>query len=281
MFATLHKQFLDHPHEVSLETLAVCNAACTFCPYPTLERQGTMMPLPLIETLIMQMAEWPNAFYFSPFKVNEPLLDARLLTICRRMNLDVPKAMLRIFTNGSPLTPRKIDEIGDLRNLAHVWISLNSHDAVEYEKIMALPFARTAHNLDALHKRVHKMEFPHSVVLSKVTTTDGEVEKPFTDYCTERWPLFDVQLIKQDGWLGYVPPASPLVPATPCVRWFELSILATGIVSLCCMDGKGEFPIGDVRQHTLLTIYNSPHWRARREQMISRRAVHPCSTCTY
>jgi MoaA/NifB/PqqE/SkfB family radical SAM enzyme len=30
--------YLDFPVHVHLETNALCNAACNFCPYPTLER---------------------------------------------------------------------------------------------------------------------------------------------------------------------------------------------------------------------------------------------------
>src|SRR6266568_9089325 len=36
--------YLDYPQEVHIETFAYCNAKCTFCPYPTMERQGDKMP---------------------------------------------------------------------------------------------------------------------------------------------------------------------------------------------------------------------------------------------
>src|SRR5262249_27338104 len=34
------RPYLDYPQEVHIETLAMCNATCTFCPYPTMDRQG-------------------------------------------------------------------------------------------------------------------------------------------------------------------------------------------------------------------------------------------------
>jgi hypothetical protein len=40
--------YLDYPALVHLETRAVCNAACNFCPYEKLERKGTVMPDALI-----------------------------------------------------------------------------------------------------------------------------------------------------------------------------------------------------------------------------------------
>ena len=87
--------------------------------------------------------------------------------------------------------------------------------------------------------------------------------------------------IKKDGWLGYVKPDSPEIPATPCVRWWELSIMANGIVSLCCMDGEGKFSIGDVKENSMLEIYNQPEYRERREKLLSRKNIYPCNTCTY
>ena len=65
--------YLDQPKEVSLETWAQCNAACTFCPYPTMDRIGDKMPDELIDRLVGEMSEFKYPFYFSPFKVNEPL----------------------------------------------------------------------------------------------------------------------------------------------------------------------------------------------------------------
>lgn len=276
----LHQYYLDQPYEVSLETLALCNAKCTFCPYETLARKGEEMPSELIHRLIEEMASFEIPFYISPFKVNEPFLDKRLIGICSMINRCVPRARIRLFSNGSPLTEAKLLEINRLNNIEHLWISLNATDASEYQRIMGLVFDRTARRLDDLHRLFANGYFRHPVVLSKVSTTPRE-EIKFAEYCADRWPNFSLSIIKQDGWLGYVPPSNPAIPDTPCVRWFELSILATGTASLCCMDGKGEFPIGDVKKQSLLEIYNSPHWRQRRLELWSRQKIYPCSTCTY
>jgi hypothetical protein len=271
-FDALRARYLDQPKEVSLETLALCNAACTFCPYPTLERQGAKMPDELIERLVGEMAAFREPFYFSPFKVNEPLLDSRLLPLCRLVNAAIPHARLRLFTNGSPLTSAKAEEIARLHNVEHLWISLNEHDPQRYESLMSLKFERTARRLDELHART----FPHPVVVSKVGADEG-----FRAYVIQRWPKFKPVLIKQDSWLGYVDPQYPGIPDTPCGRWFELSVMATGKVSLCCMDGTGEHAIGYVTNASLLDVYNAPHWRERRERLLSRRALEPCARCSY
>ena len=274
----LREHYLDQPHEISLETLGLCNAACTFCPYPVSNRKGVKMPDELIDKLVDEMAGFSLPFCFSPFKLNEPFLDKRLIPLCERMNRDVPRASLRIFTNGAALTRRHIEGVAKLRSVQHLWISLNSHIPEEYEQLMSMPFERTARNLDVLHE----YDFPHQVMLSTV----GFPNEPFRKYCYERWPKFESMAIRNTGWLGYVDAQSDQVPNTPCSRWFELSITATGHVSHCCMhDGiDPKWNIGDLNKHTMREVYNSPFWRERREKMLSRRELDdksPCAMCTY
>lgn len=270
----LRKDFLDYPIEVSLETLALCNAACTFCPYPTLDRKGERMSDEMVSRLVDEIVSWQRPMYFSPFKVNEPLLDKRTIPTLERINREAPDIVLRLFSNGAALTPDKIEQVAGLKKLAHLWVSLNEYRPEEYEKLMGMPFERTAKRLDYLHSLD---DFPHNVVLSTV----GYPNEDFRYYCFQRWPKFESLAIKRDSWLGFVDAQKKEIPDTPCSRWFELSIMANGIVSLCCMDGEGAFSIGDVNKQTLLEVYNSPHWRERREKLMSRRDIHPCSTCSY
>ena len=273
----LRDHYLEQPNEVSLETLALCNAACTFCPYPTLERKGTRMSDELIDRLVREMAEWKVPFTFAPFKVNEPLLDSRTIPLCERMNREVPRAKLRIFTNGSPLTQEKIDGIAKLKNVVHLWISLNDHRPDEYEKLMGLKFDRTAKRLDNLHAQ----DFPHPVMLSTV----GFPNEDFRRYCFDRWPNFESMAIHRTSWLGEIVPQPRPIPEYSCARWFELSIMADGRVSLCCMASgteKGDaFVLGDVSKNTLLEIYNQPRLKSRRQMLWSRKGIFPCNTCSY
>jgi Radical SAM superfamily/Iron-sulfur cluster-binding domain len=275
-----YKPFLDlyrdQPKEVSLETLARCNAACTFCPYPSLTRIGEKMPDEMISKLIAEMATWEVPFTFAPFKVNEPFLDVRLQDICETFSKNVHRGTLRLFTNGSPLTRKNLEWVANLPRVEHLWISLNEWRAKEYQELMGIPFDKTAKNLDLLHDLVAERQFPHQVVLSKV----GQ-DKDFQYYCRTRWPLFKLSIIKKDGWLGFTEPDDGAIPDSPCIRWFELSIMANGIVSLCCMDGTGEYAIGDLNKQTMLEVYNDPAWKERREALWSRKKVFPCSRCTY
>lgn len=280
---TFEEAYAEWPHEISIETFAKCNAACVFCPYPTLERQGAKMSDEMIDRIIEELKQHPHPFMIAPFKVNEPFLDKRLIPLCRRINDELPNAHLRLFSNGSALTAKNLAEVASLSRVVHLWISLNEHRAKEYRETMSLDFARTAANLDTLHAMVEFGEFEHPVMISKVMSDDVALplDYEFRAYVADRWPLFGVHLIKRDSWLGFIEGNDRPVPDAPCSRWYELNITAEGIVSLCCMDGRAEYPIGDLNKQTLSEVYNSPKYRERRNGQVSRLTVPVCQTCNY
>ena len=116
--------YLDYPREVTIETLALCNAACEFCPYPDLERQGARMNDDLVEKILGDLEDIPSnvPFHISPFKVSDPLLDTRIFDIIERVAAGLPHATVRMFTNGSPLTPRHVERLAAAPNIEHLWI---------------------------------------------------------------------------------------------------------------------------------------------------------------
>lgn len=273
LFDSLREHYAEQPNEISIETQALCNARCTFCPYPTLDRIGTRLSDEILARLVDEMATFREPFYFSPFKVNEPFLDKRLLPLCRSFNEKVPHGVLRLFSNGSALTVANIEGTAALTNVAHLWVSLNTHHPVEYAELMGLDFDHTTRNLD----RLQEYDFPHPVVVSRVGP-----DPDFAKYVGWRWPKFKVAMIKRDAWIDYTTADDVTVPDTPCGRWWELNITATGKAALCCMDSEGRYGFGDVNTQTLLEIYNHPTVRGWREQQISRKSAgSPCNGCSY
>jgi len=270
---TLNSRWLDQPFEVAIETQAICNAHCTFCPYDSMERKGTRMSDELLDKLVREMSTWKEPFWLSPFKVSEPLIDKRVLPLIERVNAEVPHCGIRIFTNGSPLTDAVIERLGSCQRV-ELYVSLNTHIPEEYEKLMGLKWERVTARLDALHAS----KFRHPVKLLKV---GKDVNHVFIRYCEDRWPGFRVSITKQDSWLGFTTSESNAIPDAPCGRWWELSIMADGTVAHCCMDSEGKFQVGEVREHSMLDVYNHPRIRRRRQMLMSRQQIHPCRTCSY
>lgn len=274
-------KYMDFPTEVIFEIQAICNAACTFCVYPTMERKGDKMSDELIDKVINDLKAIPKElpFTISPFKVSDPFLDKRIFSVCEKINHELPNAKLRLFTNGSPLTEKIVDEIAEIKNVVHLWISLNEYEKEAYENTMKLPFDKTIEKLNVLHKRVEN-GYSHSVVISRVCDNSVEDAK-FKAFLAQHYPLFECMLIGRSDWAGQVEIGnSKAVPPTGCSRWYEINIMASGKVALCCMDGEGKHVIGDVNQQSVLEIYNSHDYKKMRQYTFSRlAAAAPCDVC--
>lgn len=276
---------LDYPAIVHLETLASCNAACSFCPYPTLERKGVRMPDQLIAKIIDDLAGIPKdvRFQLAPYKVSEPFLEARLFDILELVNRKLPNANISIITNGSPLTEKKIAQLSRVLNLSYINVSLNFDNPEEYEAVMKIPFARTVERLEMLHRKHAEGVITCRVRLTRVATQRDD-DLAFAHWARANFPRFQLDILPRNDWIGEVsPPDGPRsVPDAPCHRWFDLSITATGVVAMCCMDGAAKYPKGDVNTQHVLEIYNQPWLRDLRNTLVSRRtARHPCNGCTY
>lgn len=275
-----HTAYMNYPSHVHMETMAKCNAACNFCPYPTLNRQGVKMSDALIDKIINDLTEVPREVQFaiSPLKVSEPFLDVRIFDIMRSINRQLPQAAIFLTTNASPLTEKKLKELQTIRNIGYIWVSFNDHRKKEYEEVMQLDYERTIDRLNLLHR--YATHFPFPVVLSRVG--DGSADDAaFQHWVSEHYPRFNSSVFPRGDWLGQVENTVRPVPNMGCTRWFELSITASGVVAHCCMDGQAEYPVGDITKQSVLQVYNSPEYRALRERTVSRLHVSPCNKCTF
>lgn len=279
-----HTNFMEFPAHVHLETLAKCNAACSFCPYPEISRQGTKMSDELIEKVISDLEDIPvsHTFQLSPFKVNEPFLDNRLFDIMEKFDRRLPNAQVTLTTNATPLTEQKLVKLSAFKRIGYLWISFNDHRPDEYEKTMQLPYRRTIERLDMIHQKKAEGLFDFRVVLSRVG--DGsQVDTDFRSWVAANYPLFEHSVFAKGQWLGQVESDADFNPPpnVGCTRWFDVSITSTGVVAHCCMDGNAEHPIGDVKKQHVLEIYNLAAYKSLRQSTISRLEVSPCKSCSF
>ncbi len=273
--------YVDYPMRVGIETYAVCNAACDFCPYPTMKRKGQRMSDELLEKILNDLEEIPSDVHFSinPSRINEPFLDKRLLPLLERINQRFENAGIILFTNGSPLTESVLDRLACIDRIELLNVSFNDHRRDEYERVMKLPYDRTVEILDELHCRLVSGRFPIAPRISRVgdgTVVDGE----FLDWCGSRWPGFRAMVSPRMDWMGKVQCGNfTMTPDVPCMQWFTLQILADGRDAYCCTDHDAEKGFGNIQNSTLLELYNHDQRRRLRVQLPSRRQVAACVNC--
>ncbi len=278
---------LEQPFEISIETFSKCNARCEFCPYPTLERQGTRMSEALFEKLLQDIQEFPDQskpLNINLSRVNEPLLDHRLLHFMDRIGETLPQAWVYIPSNGSTLTPANVARLAERPSFKNLSVSLNTTDPAEHERIMGTPLKVVMRHLDHLHKEMESGNIPFTVSISHVAVAEHP-DRDLVGLVHHRWPLFKYVYFQKTDWLGLVDtdtgPAAP-VPPLPCRDWATLHILANGQEALCCFDGTGRYGRGDANTQHLLEIYNLPPRRLMREGFLARtdpRVDKVCQTC--
>ncbi|MEI7531962.1 MAG: radical SAM protein [Betaproteobacteria bacterium] len=272
--------YLDYPMHVAFETYAMCNAKCTFCVYPDLERQGEMMSMSLIDKIIADLEEIPKdvGFQLSPFGVNEPFLDKRIFSILEKISTKLPNASITLTSNAIPLNKINLDKLLHFK-LGYLWLSVVDHRKEVYEEKMKISYDKMLKNLHMIHNLKETGNFTARVVISRLLD-HSENDDHFIAFFKDKFPLFETCLWPYTNWLGKTSnPITSDIADIPCSHWFEFRISSSGLVQHCCMDGHVDFPWGDVNKKSILEIYNQPNYRNLRLNTYSRRTVEPCNSC--
>ena len=271
---------LDYPSHVVFETFAKCNAKCSFCVYPDMERQGTLMSMDLIKKIISDLQEIPlfHKFQLSPFAVNEPFLDKRMFHILDLIEASLPNANITLTSNASPINETNLRRLAKYK-LDYLWLSVIDYRRDVYEDKMKLNYDRLLERLDLIHKAKSEGWFDKRIVLSRLKD-DSKHDEAYVRFFKSRYPLFETCLWPYADWLGRTTNAiTSTVKPIPCDHWFEFRIDANGIVQHCCMDGHSEYPWGDVNKNSVLEIYNQEKFRSLRLGKKTRLDIEPCNRC--
>src|SRR3989338_10588239 len=100
---------LKIPALMRIETTNYCNEACSFCPYPNLEREKGKMSFDLFDRVTDEHSQCNGARILFPATVGEPLLDQRIFDFVRLAAQKYKK--ISIFTNSSLLDEEKAREL--------------------------------------------------------------------------------------------------------------------------------------------------------------------------
>ncbi len=114
--------------------------------------------------------------------------------------------------------------------------------------------------------------------MTRLADTTVQEQEEFLRYCKDKGVRsFIVGLFNYKGDINSRLP----VPSYGCEHVHRLDILASGRVTLCCMDQDGEHGWGDANELSVLELYNHPRAVEYRELHATgrRRQIDPCGTC--
>ncbi len=309
---TSWKKHLEYPVMVALETTNRCNATCWFCPitegskrppaepdalvqlgarknqavehdehatFELMKRPLGTMDDGLFEKIIDDCRQFPLR-RLEPYLHGEPFMDRKILDRIQYINDKLPRTEVHIFTNGSLLTAKTVERLRELR-IASLLISLNTAVPEKYNSIMGLDWKKTFANLERVADANRSKKPVADRFVMRMTapqeTTDAEIARFRT--LARRMGARAV-IVSLHNYKGSIDSERP-VPRFPCYFVNDLDILYDGNTALCCMDHDGDYSWGDVKQRSVLEVFNSPVAKRYRQLMREdrRSELTPCNQC--
>lgn len=262
--------------ELQIETTPTCQAACGFCPYPTLGRAGPPMSMPLFMKIVDEAITIPQIKNYVLHGLGEPALDRHIVERVRYLRRRT-KRSIEVFTNGISMAPVLIDALAEA-GLTCLVFSVNAVRPEQHDSIMGGKgkFGTVCLNAQYAIDRGQLEVECHAVETGTTFTREDTAE------FRQRWGEH-ANVIRLNNWAGDIDSPSAFDPNSPCSRALgQIYVMVDGRVTMCCLDPAGKTVFGDLKTETIRAIYNSEAYtRFREDHAQGRAATHPaCAGCT-
>jgi hypothetical protein len=242
---------------VSLEAHTVCNQACTFCPVSMNPRDSYFMPTEHYESILKQLAAYRSTIEaVIMINYNEPTIDKRFVEQVRTIKAHgLPPAVL---SNGSGLTPAKVDALMEMGGLRFLSINLSTLDKDRYKQERGVDHLDIVlRNLDYVKDRKLAEEMDMVVLGSGDDTHRGDYEAIKARFSGS---FFNVKYFEVMDRAGYLPlglkPDEPHQKLCGCDNvgsrpLQHLHISPHGKCLLCCEDYDEKYVVGNLNYQTV------------------------------
>ncbi|WP_243547306.1 radical SAM/SPASM domain-containing protein [Pseudodesulfovibrio tunisiensis] len=276
------------PRAIQIQTTSRCNARCLFCGYMDIHKTLPMGDMD--DDLFRKIADECCNHYvgrISTYLMNEPLVDPkqaeRIAYIEARRK---PFTKTKINSNGALLTPDVSEGLIDAK-LRHLWVSVQGYSQESYKKSMGLSLTRVLDNIDAfLDIRDRKgAKFPKLTV----TTLRTKLVEDELEYAAKYWADRNVRfkIHTMDNRSGKdeikeIAVSKPKLRRNCDLFLKQAYILYNGDMILCCHDWKRTVVLGNVREHSIEEVWNSPRFLQviREYEAGDYTNCEICRTCT-
>ncbi len=259
-----------HLKYVSIETHTVCNQKCYFCPVAYDPRKPYFMPTELFDDILVQLSRYKETIDgVKLINYNEPTLDKRFIDQVRSIKeAGLPPAVL---TNGTGLTPKRIDAIVEMGGLRYLSINISTLDREKYTA------DRGEDHLDlVLRNMEYAKDRPVAPQMEIVVLGTGDdVHKRDYDQICERFgdSRFDAKYYEVMDRAGYLEvglrPSEPHKKLRGCQvvgsrPLQHLHISPYGQCLLCSEDYDHNYEVGHLGESTIHEILTGPKLAAMR-----------------
>ncbi len=295
MISTKVKEYIErkskissYPKILNIEPTNFCNLNCPICIDKSSREQG-FLGLELLQSLIDKNKEILRDQYIWLHFAGEPLLHPKLPEIIKILKNNGIRT--RLSTNATLLdkdTSLRLMEAG----LDYIVFSVDGFRKETYEKI------RRGADFDVVENNIFKfldikkekgLRTKTQIQMIKMKINEDEV-KPFI----EKWKRTDINYINIKSFCSRAWEAKNIEPfeeisklkqkiknRLPCFYlWETLVILWNGDVLVCCQDLQGNLKVGNVKEKSLIEIWNSQKMIELRERQLKGDfSMFPCSQC--
>ena len=278
------KNRLKRPLKVTIEITNACNSDCIMCPRQSMTRPVKNMDFELYKKIIDDCGK-VGVKIIQPFNFGEPLMHNRLGEFIRYAK-EHTRSRVQISTNAALLNSEKAIELLD-SGLDRINIDIDGFTKDTFEKVRKnLDFDRVVENTERfieLKKRLNKNIFI-TVSIINMDETSGEIVE-FKRYWKPR--VDRVLDVEYNTWTGSVENRNESINNSkrfncPCkMLWDQMVILQDGKVALCCLDYDGKVIVGDMKNESILNIWNGKILNNLRQKQIELKfdEISTCRAC--
>lgn len=271
---------------IAIETAALCNRHCIFCPNSGTARPDELMDLTLIYHIVDQLVALNYKGCITLYNYNEPFRDKRILDIVRYLDKRLPATCISLSTNGDYF--KRPEQISAAFDAGVRQMTINVYSAADGStnaRAVAAGLAKAQARADLLDGWLDELGISKTGSLythAPRGTRRARVERKF-GLQSDSGKIGQFELQNRSGNIDWFRSATPEPLKKMCVRPFRFMVVNyDGKVTVCCNDYHRDVPMGDVKKQSLVEIWNSERFNAYRVALLAKdRDVAMCRGCDY
>jgi radical SAM protein with 4Fe4S-binding SPASM domain len=277
-------RYPDFPDHVYVELTNICNARCTICATPSMERKRSIMPMPLFRKIVDECGR-RKAKKILPFLHGESLLVPGVVDYFRYIRKAAPGTHINLTTNGSKLSAELSEVFLHENLLDSVIVSIDGGDKQTFESIrLGLSYDEVRNNvLHFIRRRNALGKSDPKVSIAMVTVKENQHTMP---QLREVWREADsVRFSIYFNWAGELENSGRSNHKINfCERLYHyITILADGQVAMCCFDSEAAYAVGDVKRDSIYDVWHSAAFDQKRQKLYEKNfdQLKICESCDY
>lgn len=266
------------PRTVRIESTNLCNGKCVFCPHGKQTRKKGVMSMQLFNKIIRECSDLGiGEVHFQNF--GEPLFDKNLFRKIRKAkDLGIKKTV--IFSNASLFNGENIKKMID-SGLDEIYISFEGYNKKIFEKLRpGLKFDTVAENIKKIKQEKDRRGVDHPKVIINIVKMK-EYEGKENEF-RKKWGIYadEINFQNMHNWAeGRIS-----VDRKPVCNtfWNYMTITWDGNALSCCLDWDGLYSLGNVKENSLMEIWNGKKYMAIRDMTLKGRIreIPLCRDCS-